>query len=365
MRRRSVLLTLSCLLATFGCGDDSLGVEAARDASFDDASVDSSASDVRVASDAPRFDAAEPDVGSGRVPVFVAMGWGGRHIASCDMGRTWIGDTSESAEDDWHQRYTPKGLAYHDGVFVRMTGWGSTGNVHASRDGLTWTSVQFAERSATSVGYDDRWVILSDINIYESNDGVEWGVLGGASFSGFNRDGAVFPGIWIAGADGNVQYNRGEGWIDLASCSGARHTSIGVSGGFAASPDRVVSFGNEGATCVVDRNTGADLGAGNLGASVSGVGAYVNGEFWVASGGQLSRSTDGLSWTSDAIASGARFELVADSGEGTIAAASRNGDAFYYSDDNGASWQQASAPQGNDLYRMVFGWAEPSAECPL
>lgn len=361
MRSRSVLLTLStCLLSAFGCGDDAAAVDSGRDA----ASADSSGSDIQVA-DAPRFDAARPDVGSGRGPLFLAMGWGGRHIASCDMGRTWINDTSVSADDDWHQPYTPKSLAYHDGTFVRMTGWGSTGNVHASRDGLTWTSVEFSDRSATSVGYDDRWLILSDINIYESNDGVEWGVLSGAPFSGLHRDGAVYPGMWISGADGNVEFNRGEGWVNLASCNGPRHESIGVNGGFAASLDRVVSFGSDGSTCAVDRNTGADLGAGNIGASVDGVGAYVNGEFWMGSAGQLYRSPDGLSWTGDAIASGARFELVADSGEGTVVAARRNGDAFYYSDDNGASWQQAEAPEGNNIYRMVFGWAEPSAQCPV
>lgn len=361
MRSSPVLIPFALLLA-IGCGDDAT-VDSGRDA----ASADSSGSDIAAAdsaTDAPPFDAARPDVGSGRVPVFVAIGWGGRHIASCDMGRTWINDTSESAEDDWHQSFTPRSLAYHDGVFVRMTGWGSTGNVHTSRDGLTWTSVQFAERSATSVGYDDRWLILSDINIYESNDGVDWGVREGAPFSGLNRDGAVYPGIWMSGADGNVEFNRGEGWTELSSCDGMRHTSIGVNGGFAASPDRVVSFGNDGNTCAVDRNTGADLGAGNIGASVRGVGAYVNGEFWLGSGDQLHRSADGLTWTSETVASGARFELVADSGEGTIAAASRNGDVFYYSDDNGASWQRAEAPEGNDLYRIVFGWAEPSAQCP-
>ncbi|MFT5353228.1 MAG: hypothetical protein ACI9KE_000426 [Polyangiales bacterium] len=362
MQSRPIFVSLMmCLLSTMGCGDETAGpADSSVDVQFvmDAAAVDANAMDANA------VDAGGPDVGTSRVPLFLAIGWGGRHIASCDMGRTWINDTSESAEDDWHQTYTPKSLAYQDGLFVRMTGWGTASTVHASRDGLEWTSVELSGRGGTAVGFDEQWTVLTDNNIYVSDDGLDWGVLDGAPFSALNRDGAVYPGLWVSGSDGTVQFNRGEGWVDLASCNGQRHTSIGVNGGFAASPDRVVSFGDGGETCVVDRNTGADLGAGSMGASVNGVGAYVNGEFWVGTGGRLYRSPDGLSWTDDAIASGARFELVADSGEGTIAAASRNGDAFYYSDDNGASWQEADAPMGNDLYRMVFGWAEPSAQCP-
>lgn len=365
LRHLSFLSLLVCILSALACGDDSTGVDAGGDAR----AADSSGGDVDMDAATGALDtgvdtgSGEVDGGSARVPLFLAIGWGGRHIVSCDMGRTWIDDTFESTEDDWHQPYTPKSLAYHEGVFARMTGWGTTATVHTSRDGLEWTSIGLGEHAAT-IGYDERWVALNPGKILVSDNGASWTELEGAAGSGLNRDGAVYPGIWITGADGSVRFNRGEGWVDLLSCAGTRHTSIGVTGGFAASPDRVVSFGDGGTTCVVDRNTGEDLGAGTIGAGARGVGAYVNGEFWLANGDQLYRSPDGLSWTSEALPGGVAFEHVADSGEGTIAAVSRNGDSFYYSDDNGASWQAADAPAGNDIYRVIFGYAQPSAQCP-
>ncbi|MEM9864423.1 MAG: hypothetical protein AAF938_22675 [Myxococcota bacterium] len=378
MRLQTVLALLLCL----GCGgdDDASDADAALDASIgaidsgvelDAGFVDTGAADVGVdtGSDSGGSDAGSDsggvDAGPQRVPLFVAIGWGGRHLISCDGGRSWTNDTFESEEDDWHQTFTPKSLAYHDGLFVRMTGWGTDSTVHSSRDGVNWTSVTLEGVRAGAVGYDDRWVALTGRRVYESSDAQTWNEVEGVEGARLNRDGRVEAGIWVSGTDGVVRFHRGEDWVDLESCEGSRHGSIGVHGGFAASEDRIVSFGDEGFTCVVDRTSGADLGAGEMGTDrIQGVGARIGDEFWLASNDTLYRSPDGLEWRSAALPDGVRMNLVA-AGHGIVVGANRNGDAFYYSDDSGATWNVAEGPEGNNLYRIVFGWAEPSDECPL
>ena len=155
----------------------------------------------------------------------------------------------------------------------------------------------------------------------------------------------------------------GGSWARLASCSGQRHTAIGVRGGFAAGLGRMVSFGDGGATCVVDATTGADLGAGDLGVgSVDGYGAFVGDAFWMVTGGAIHASTDGLSWSSRALPGGVDFDRVARAEDGTYVGVG-GGDRFYWSDD-GETWTRADAPAGNGILRVVAGWGAPSAQCP-
>ena len=358
----------------FGCGDDAAPIDGGDDVATTDATRDV-AEDVEADMSEPdaeadaSIDMAAMDAGPESVGMFVAIGWGGRRILSCDEGRTWIADTFESTEDDWHQPYSPKALTYADGTFVYLTGWGNPSTVHFSRDGFDWTSTTLEGPTGGSIGYDatnERWVMQTGRTLFASTDLVEFTAIEGLEGPMLNRDGAVYDGIYVAGTDGVVRVlpDGATEWTDITSCEGARHGSIGVSGGFARGGDRIVSFGDEGSSCVAS-TSGEDLGAGDMGTErIRGYGAYVGDEFWATNDAQIFRSEDGLSWTSSDFPDGVRFHLVAQSDSGTIVGIDRNGDAFYYSTDGGESWERADAPEGNNLFRLSFGRVAPSAMCP-
>jgi hypothetical protein len=331
----------------------------ARVASSEDGG--SSPSDARVDRDAP------PPIPEDGVPMFVAVGWGGRRVMSCDGGRSWIADqqVADESEDDWHRSYTPKSLAYGDGTFVFLTGWGADSVAWVSANGIDWTE-QALDTTYGGVGFDrDRFVLVGNRHLAESRDGGgSWPVLEEVEASTYDRDAAAFTGIWAAGADGAVETRRPGGeWTQLASCTGARHGSIGVTGGFEVGLGRLVSFGDDGDTCAIDIATGADLGAGAIGSRLSGRAAFVGDAFWVVTDGSIHSSHDGLAWSSRDLPDGVDFDLVARSGTGTYVGISGSGDRFYYSDD-GLEWNEADGPSGNGLLRVVAGYGSPSADCP-
>src|SRR5690606_34582516 len=110
----------------------------------------------------------EPVNMAGEVPMFVATGMGGRRVMSCDGGRTWIADQAEAPEDeaDAHRTYTPKGLAYGNGTFIFLTGWGTPGTVWVSHDGIDWDprvldeGFEVAEYGFGGIGFDGESFIL-------------------------------------------------------------------------------------------------------------------------------------------------------------------------------------------------------------
>ncbi len=353
----SLLGPLACLTAC----DGGEGSDAGPPPVLDDAgSPGPDAGPPAVVDDAGPSDAgALPDAGPPPgVGAFVAIGWGGRRITSCDQGRTWVGDRQDAdeADDDWHRPYTPKGLAFGGGVFVALTGWGNPSSVHVSADGVTWTS-QVLDTTYGAVGWSDgRFVLVGNRRISASDDlGVTWAEQTDAPASTYDRAAGAFDGVWAAGSDAMVQTRRpGGAWEPLPSCVGARHGHIGFQGGFAAGGDVLLSVGHDGDTCALAIGSGADLGASTIGNGPSRGPAYFDGAFHVVAGGAVHRSTDGVTWSAAPLPSGVRFDLLAESDEGTQVGVSADGDAFYYRDPGG-DWTPATAPTGNGLHYLVFG----------
>ena len=302
---------------------------------------------------------------AGSVPMFVAVGYGGRRVATCDFGRTWIADQSAApeSEDDWHRSYTPKGLAYGDGRFVFLSGWGTTSTAWVSEDGMTWVERPLGE-SYGAVGYDgDRFVLVGNRNIAASADGFMTSEVLPDPAASFDRAGGAYPGLWAAGADGNVEtLLPGGAWTAVTSCTGPRHGAIGQSGGFGFGLGRLVSLGTNGDTCVVDARTGEDLGAGSLGAATEGRPTFVGDAFWVPAGATIYASTDGLSWTARPLTGGVSLDVIARADTGQYVGL-RGGDGFFYSDD-GETWSAGEGPAGNGLLYLAFGYATPSSRCP-
>ncbi len=306
-----------------------------------------------------------PPIGS--VPIFVAVGRGGRRISSCDLGRTWVADQQEAPEsqDNMHRTYTPKGLAYGNGTFVFFSGWGTNTTAWLSQNAIDWSENQLTTPYG-GVGVDDgTFVAVGNRNIATSKDnGATWPRLGGVSHSIHDRETAAFTGIWASGADTVALIRRGSGtWTALTGCVGKRHTGIGEKGGFVAGLGIMLSVGDDGDTCGVNIASGAPLAAGKLGARVIGKPAFVGDAIWVVTGDTIRSTTDGVNWSSRPLPAGIRFDLVARSSSGTYVGVAENGDSFFYSDD-GVDWKTGSGPKGNALSRLVFGHGTPSGQCP-
>ena len=307
----------------------------------------------------------EPGVAT--VSMFVAVGRGGRRIMSCDRGRTWIADKSVAPEsqDNDHQTYTPKGLAYGGGTFVFLTGWGNDSTTWVSKNGIDWTQ-QKQQDPFGGVGFDDgQFILVGNRLLIGSQDlAATWSPLNVVK-PAYDRDAAAFTGIWAAASDGQVVARRKGGtWTALSGCVGQRHGGIGGSGGFAAGFGVMISVGDAGNTCGITIATGEALAAGKINAAVRGKPTFVGDAFWVATGDSIYSSSNGITWAGRALPMNVRFELVARDASGTYAGVSQSGDTFYYSDD-GQRWTKAKAPTGNGLVNIVAGAGVPSAQCPL
>lgn len=312
--------------------------------------------------DAGPFDAgvSVPDAG----PVFhavVATGWGGRRVRSCDDGVTWGANVQEAdqSQDDWHRSYTPKALTFAAGKFVFLTGWGTPSTAWVSSNGSTWVRNVLGTPYG-GVGFSDgRFVLVGNRNIGGADATASgWAIQSMSAAPMYDRATAAFDGIWAAGADGNLQVRRsGQAmWQTVTGCVGMRHGSIGFIGGFAAGNGKLLSVGDDGNVCVVDAQTGLHGGNGNLGVAARGHVVFDGTRFLAATGAQLVRSTDGLTWTTQLLPTGVRFELVTRSRTGRLIGVASNGMGAWFSDDDGASWTRATTfPSGNGLLYVASG----------
>lgn len=362
---RHISSTTLCLALACG-GEATSTIDAGR--SDTDASTSRDAAAERDAGDHDGGTLVGRDGGpppEGTVAAFVAVGWGGRRLSSCDGGRTWGADQQDASEgdDDWHRSFTPKGLAYGGGHFVFLTGWGTDSSVHVTTDGATWTS-RALDTSYGAVGWSDgRFVLVGNRRLAASADGSRFEPLTQEAAS-FDRAGGAFDGVWAAGADGSVEVSLGGvAWQRVASCSGTRHGHIGFEGGFAAGGGVLLSVGHDGNTCAVDVATREDLGAGSVGRPTPGPPTHAEGAFVLATGGRLHRSVDGVSWTEQNLPAGVAFELVARASDGTWVGVSQDGDRFFFSDD-GTNWQRGTGPSGNGLLYVMAGRVAVSERCP-
>lgn len=358
---RGSLLVSWVVVALLGCGDDPSGSGggAATGGGGDGGAGEGASS--ATGSGGSGGDAGAGGAGGGApqgVEAFVAVGWGGRRLASCDGGATWIGDQqmAPESEDDWHQTYSPKSLAYGDGTFVFLTGWGNDSSVHVTHDGVTWTSTMLGTTYG-GVGHDGaRFLLVGNRELAESTDGgLTWTLLAEPE-STYDRAADAFAGVMVAGADGDVETLRAgtDAWQPLAGCMGARHGHLGFEGGFAAGGGILLSLGHDGDSCAMDIATGTALEPGSIGADVRFRPRYFDGAFHIASGDQIHRSTDGVTWTATPLPSGVTLHQIVRGPAGSYVGLDGQTNALWYSAD-GASWSPAQAPAGNGFLYLAAG----------
>jgi hypothetical protein len=302
----------------------------------------------------------------GAIPMFVAVGRGGRRIMSCDNGRTWVANTFVSTEDGEHSTFTPKGLAYANGTFVFLSGWGNPSTTWITRNGIDWLE-QKHRNGFAGIGVDDGQFVLvgTDQEEGSKDNGSTWTRLTAAT-TNLGREAAAFDGIWAAGSDGQVRVLRkgSTSWMDLAGCVGNRHGGIGADGGFTAGLGLMLSVGNGGDVCGINIASGAPISASKLNADVRGKPAFVGDAFMIATGDKIFSSTNGTSWTARTLPKNVQIDLVARDGLRTYVGLSLDGKSFFYSDD-GITWTRAIAPPGNEMVAVRAGAGLPSALCKL
>ena len=312
----------------------------------------------------------------GRVPMFLAAGFGGRITASCDDGRNWTINNQESDSDGDHSWYSPKGLAYGNGRFVVFSGWGQSGSVvRVSEDGVNWERKNMGAQYG-AIGFSGgRFVMTGSRNVLASDDGLNWEEISGdgASVSQY-RSGANGYGFWTAGTKDKSMYNLGgNGWRNLSGCGGVDFpTGIGNEGGFVPGEGLLVVVAKTGKWCAID-DGGDRVGNGDFGREIRSVPGYMNGEFWVPSKSRAYKSVNGKDWETVSFKPDwVKIRLMAQGDSGTYVGINTEptwkkdapGNLFYRSFD-GETWSQVPAPEGMSQARVVFGYAKPSDACPL
>lgn len=338
-------------------------------------------------------------VPAGMVPMFVASGYGARTITSCDDGKTWIADHvynptigecgSPTPCNRSHQDLTEKGLAYGNGIFMQIVGWGYQSSVNISRNGVDWHLVKIPTsllRKDGNIAFLDqptpRFVAVSGYGGYcaESPDGETWTACPGkptySAQESLREIGGGGPAIGGGGDEPMVfTFDGTKTWSRHADCSfSSEFGNLGQEGGIMWGRDTLVVVNTGGSWC----RTG-DLGktwqTGKLSAGAAGKASFTGGKFWAPNGEYAHSSEDGMTWTrTDFEPSTVKIHEMARGDSGTFVGVERLGATgtvsneptrFYRSEDGGVNWTMSTAAAGTMFRRVVFGYGLPSAQCPL
>lgn len=307
----------------------------------------------------------------GTIPMFVAVGRGGRTITSCDGGWTWINDRSLSDNNEDHHEHTDKGLAYGDGVFVQLLGWGAPSSLQISTDGIEWLHTPAPEGGWGSVAFVDGAFVLASAggSAVSLDGGATWQDGGPPQAGSHVREGGGGSGVMIVGPTLSATGDQGLSWSSVQGCpAGLSFGGVGQYGGMMVGSGRAVVFDEEGRFC-----TSEDEGVSWTGGQVEvtgprarhGKASWADGRFWYMNGSQALVSEDGLSW--DVVIfepAGVDIHAIAHEPGGAFVGFDRHTSDLYISDD-GHSWSPTeSHPGPTSLVRLQFGYALPSAQCP-
>lgn len=382
--RACVVLVFACHFAVLGCDEPSEGDPDAGSGTDGGEVIGDDAGPAGDVDAGPGSDAGPPDpVPSGTVPVFLLQGHLGRTALSCDDGRTWVAEQAADTVQCWgdsgpdcdHDPNAGRGLAYGDGYFYRTLGWGPPGGVERSTNGVDWTRTLDMTTFA-GLAFDGEVLIAGSRSPRRSTDlGQSWMDTGDTDFTEWNvRSTGWAPyhgGRFFLIADGpeiNLSTDGGQTWRDPMSppteCSG----DIGYGN------DLVVTVNRDGVACR-SSDGGESWQVAQIADSVDANVVFRDGLFYVWARGMVYTSPDAETWTGQETSpANLRIGVVAVSEvTGTFAAVEGGWTQWYdeqsaYRSEDGVTWQTLDASSftgGHPVRDMVFGYAEPSAECPL
>ncbi|MEM9188839.1 MAG: hypothetical protein AAGF12_06670 [Myxococcota bacterium] len=337
------------------------------------------------------------------VPIFMAQGYMGRTIISCDEGRSWVheqfaagvgitecGDPTtarcmRNGCDCDHNTGAAKGVAYRDGWFYALFGWGTPSTVWRTQNGIDWETELLPEMYGGIAAGNDvlllgnrRWRRIPSGAMeseglpyyqFQSSTGQNVNAVRRMFFSPVN--GGVFL-TFASNAARALAISRddGQSWASPRSLPDECTDNL-VS--VASSNTSVVMMNRRGVVCQSD-DGGDTWTRNNMGEDIFGGPVWVTGRatpaFLAWSQDRVYESTDGKSWASTETSPGrVRLEHVAVSDSGAFVAnlAGFNNwyenQAMYYSAD-GVTWTRTADdkfPGGHRIRYIAFGYADPSA----
>lgn len=380
------LALVSLAAATAACGG---GDGAAPDGSASDSSVDSSSPDATGADSAIDGAATDSAVPPGEVSLFVAQGYAGRSLVSCDRGRSWVGDRSDDDSlrcfrdgfDCDHHPGAAKGITYGRGYFFATYGWGAEGSVRRSRDGVAWQSVLTGTQFG-GIAYGAGRVVAGDPTVarWSEDLGETWN----ASDPGLGFSAHVRRMLFVDSASSFVMVgNRddgdhltisadGETWQQAtthpAPCSGPTEGGGGIASGNGAA----VILYRSGSVC---RSTDGSAWTASAMPTTPAEGdaysyvVFADGQFWVWEGGSAYTSPDAETWTAAPIDPPNLRLGAVDYADGSFVGV-RHGwqrdyeDQELYFSDDGLRWQPASIAGGHPISFITHGRGAASDVCP-
>lgn len=334
------------------------------------------------------------------VGVFVASGHVGRTLVSCDDGRSWSHDQTESFVNEMGVAYPPvtrcyqsgmdcdhhpgstKGVIYARSWFFRSTGWGPAGRATRSRNGIVWEPI--TERTTFGgLAHDGNATLLAAARtpLRSTDDGMTFVRSENDAIAGWNvRRVAHVPspsgGLFIiVGNDGTeVGLSRdGVRWDAPTRIDAACGRQIQSQGGIARVGNVIVIAGGESNVCrSTDEGVTWTLHTlpGDARPSSSSLIA-TSTEFLMWTYGALLRSSDGMTWNRTPTEPSIEVGAVARSPGGTFVAV-RGGwthwydQQYFYRSLDGIRWEQlglADAPQGHPILWLTYGEVSPSLAC--
>lgn len=366
-------------------------------------------------------DTTDTDPNAGRVPMFVAQGMIGRTVVSCDDGHTWVADRAWEAEADpllcgnadpircWesgcsylangecttvasecdcgHHPGFSKGIAFGNGYFVATWGWGYSGSVRRSTDGVHWEETLTDDVTFGGLAFGSNRFVASSRNPRFSEDGAGWMAGQEADFHG--PDGEI---AWSVRRFGYADYDTGrfvatasppqsvlvsadggDTWWAPSSIPDACLTDMSTYGGIAAGNGVIVGVGQLGVACRStdggDTWTQTFVGNDNL----LGHLLWTGSEFVVWAPGMRYTSPDGQRWLETPTApEGVWIGPAAHSeATGSFVAVSRVWDGYqaqtFLRSDDGIAWEvlpPGAFSGGHPIFEIAFGYGEPSEACP-
>jgi photosystem II stability/assembly factor-like uncharacterized protein len=320
--------------------------------------------------------------------MFVAQGYAGRTLLSCDDGRSWVADQSDrgwnycETNDCDHDSGTGRSVIWAEGWFFATFGWGEGGAIRRSRDGVEWESV-LEGKVFGGLAYGNGRLLAAYKNSWYSDDlGETWQTPGEPSISGRNARATAF-----------VPYDGGRFLIVARSSTTEEIVRSTDAVSFVAAetlpracvegvrlPGPRIAYGNGTTVTIGDDGTvcrsvdgGRNWSSKSVTSRLRGGGLWSGTEFLAWDTGEVYRSPDGDSWT-QASTSPSNFEpgAVAMSDDGTFVTISGGPNNHYdaqvaYRSDDGVNWDQLPADsfiQGHPIKAIAFGYGLPNEYCP-
>ncbi len=342
--------------------------------------------------------------GPGLTEVFVAQGYVGRTVVSCDQGQSWVADRSDddalrcfSGVDCDHHPGSPRGITFGAGHFVATFGWGAPGADKRSEGGVDW-EVTLPDKEFAGVVFGKETFLLGARPPQRSSDGgVTWGVAGEPDSAQWNirrtgfadHDGGRFVLAFQSGAsDLNISKDQGNTWVRPSSLPEGCARDMQWSGGIEYGKGVMLVLGGDGTACR-SLDGGDTWTAASLGGTVSGRLLWDGSAFvtWGStdSGPSRFQSADGAAWTATPLqvqrpqpdgsmktSAGPVIGAVARGASGALVAVNGEWDRWYekqefYRSTDGVTWQALPAGAykgGHPIGFIATGLVPAALACP-